>query len=611
MRSEHGSRIVRTLSKATWMSAVWLLAFLGSFLSLPISDGLQVAGVISLISGLLAYIIADSKVDLHYNSFTLLVGALWFVAGISVICSDVPFVSLIYFFFFSGFPLTFLIISRLDKTLVFSVIRCITFTLAVVSLIQFYSFPDMLKFGGAHWPLEDNNSLAVILGSGALMFIGESLKGGRWSYHYLVAAILTFAGVMTTGGVAVFFGFFAVLGGMVWLSKVSSYKPLILFLMGVLFLICTMTRSDMSVYHFVETWTRSIDIITDKALMERNTISGSRLFIWESAIEIFKNNIWFGTGIGTFFLYYPEFRHIEDDSAGIAAHNDLLQFAAEMGVFAPFLALIIVGSFARQAMQKIREIKNTEDRLNLLVPFSVFGLIIGHSLVNFNMYVLPSLMMVGAMLGACNDHFQQRKINSYFSKSLCKIICSGLLIVGLIPLWGCYVSEYYTGKATKALARENIQEFSDSLNLADIWGGGQNGRAVLVAAQFSSATNDHNRALILLDRAQSLNPQLVQIHVERARILSSNDLEKAVSEARHALRMDPGSLTARMMVSDILYQLNRSDEAYTILKLGLKGIMKSRNPAPFYHMLASRSLEMGDIETNKIVLSRLGKLHRQ
>lgn len=599
---------MNSIPKAALIPTLWLLSFLGSFLIFPVSDALQTAGVVTVLVSALGYVATMGQLPFKSSPLTILIGLLWAVAAVSVMCSHVPFVALTYFFFFSVFPVTFFLFSFENAMSILKPIRLIMLALAIGSLIQFYFMPQMLKAGGAHWPLEDNNSLAVLLASGALMFMGEALRGGKWVQHQIGAAAICFAGLMTTGGVAVFIGFFLVLGVFAFLVKPPTYKPVVWFLGAVVVLMLAMTTSDTSVYHFMGSWSTTVHVFADTGLTQSNSVSGSRLMIWESGIEIFKNHIWTGTGIGTFFLYYPEFRSLYDDSAGYAAHNDMIQFASEMGLFAPLLAMVIVGFVIWMTIQKLKTIVGLEERLNLLIPFAVFGLIVGHSLVNFNMYVLPTLMMVGLMLAILNGHFSRRDIAIKGNKTVREAICFIVVMAALIPLWGCYLSEYYTTKATDALANADIQGFSDQLNLADKWGAGQNGRAVLQAARFASATDHNERALELLDRAQSLNPQLVQVYMERARILSSTDPEKALAEAQKALRMDVGSLSVRMMTSDILEKLNKPDEAYTILKDGLVGAPRTRNPMLFYQMLAAKSLERADLEMNKEMLMRIRTL---
>jgi O-antigen ligase len=603
---EHGSLAVNILSKATLIPALWLLSFLGSFLLFPISDAVQTAAVVTLLVSLLGYAACTGAVTFKYSPLTILICLLWGVAAISVMFSAVPFISLTYFFFFSAFPLTFLVFSLEDSAKIWMPVRLMILALGVVNLIQFYFFPSMLKFGGAHWPLADNNSLAVILGAGALLFIGESLKGGRRTYHNIAAAVVLFAALMTTGGTAVFLGFFLVLAVFVFLARPVTYKPVGVFMSAVIVLMLAMTTSELSVYHFFGSWSDTVNVFFDKGIGEPNKVSGSRLFIWKAGINIFLAYPFLGTGIGTFFLYYPEFRNINEESAGYMAHNDFIQIASEMGIFAPLIALAIIGFLFYATGRRLR---GMDDRLNILIPFSVFGLIIGHSLVNFNMYVLPTLMLMGVLLATWNTQIASKEIVIGANKTLREGICFVIVMAMVVPLLGCYLSEYYTNKATEDIQQQNIQGFSDHLNLADKWSAGQNGRAVLQGARFAFATDHPDRALELLDRAQALNPRLVQIYVERAQILfSMHDAEKALVQAQEALRLDDASMPARLMVIDILEGMGRSDEAYTVMKAGLKGVMRSRDPITFYQKLAVKSLEHMDFETNNEVLVRLKRL---
>lgn len=593
------------ISKATAIPALWLLSFLGSFFLLPVSDAIQTAAVVTMLVSLLGYVVCTGTYKFAYTKLTVLIGLLWGLAAISVVCSEVPFISLTYFFFFSAFPLTFLLFSFTSAEHVSRVIHYIILTIGIGAIIQFYFMPQMLKANGTYWPLADNNSLAVILATGALLFIGEGLKAAKFARYHIVAAVILFAGVMTTGGVAVFLGFLLVLAVFTWLVKPASYKPVLWFVAGVLLLMIAMPRSDMSVYHFLGTWSSTLDIFLNKGLIEPNAVSGSRLIMWESACEIFKRHIVTGTGIGTFFLYYPEFRSLSDDSAGYMAHNDFIQIAAEMGVFAPLLALMIIG-FLIYGL--VKTIKQTEDRISLLLPFSAFGLMIGHSLVNFNLYVLPTLMLMGFFLADWNKHVSHKEIAIGGTKTMRECVSFIIVMIVLVPLWGCYLSEYYTSKTSDDLVKGNIQQFSDHLNLADRWSTGQNARAVLQAARFAAATEHPERALELLSRAEQINPRMVQVSVERARIYSATHPAKGLVEIQKALLMDKGSLSVRMTMADILDQLNRHDEAYAVLKEGLVAAPRTQSPIVFYKILAAKSLEHGDLDLNQDMLARIKRI---
>ena len=62
-----------------------------------------------------------------------------------------------------------------------------------------------------------------------------------------------------------------------------------------------------------------------------------RFHLWNSTWEMAKDHFWLGTGLATFFFFYPQYRNPEDSSDGFFSHMDPLQFWAETGVFAPIL----------------------------------------------------------------------------------------------------------------------------------------------------------------------------------------------------------------------------------------------------------------------------------
>lgn len=600
-------------TKAAIIPCLWLLSFLGAFLLLPVSDVLQTAAVVTLLTAITAYAVCTEQRPFKYNVLSFSILALWAVAANSVIWSEVKIISLTYFFFWSVFPVTFFLFSFGGGRILFKAMRWIILALGIFTLIQFYFMPHMLKFNGTHWPFEDNNSLAAMLAAGVILWFGEAMRevehGGRWHYQKTVASLLLFAALMTTGGVAVYVGLLLVLLVFVVLGRPVDKKPIWGFIAGALFLSLVMTTSEMSVHHFVNGGAQTTaNILLEKGIIENNSISGDRWEIWRSTIEIFKHYPWAGTGIGTFFLYYPEFRPITEASAGFQAHNDLLQFASEMGWMAPVITFIIVGFVIVRTIQFLRSKPSAEQRLNLLIPFAVFGLIIGHSLVNFNMYVFPTLMIVGLCLAVWNEQITGRSIMMTVSKTTREAVTFMAAMAVLIPLWGCALSEYYTHAAMRSLEAEQIQDFSSHLNLADKWGMGQNGKAVLQASRFAAATNNPETALNLLARAEHINPRLVGIYTDRAQLLAGRNQNTALNAAQRALQLDKASLTARMLVADILLKMHKDDESYQILKEGLQGPMRRTDIPEFYSVLAQRAVNVMDMQTSDEALRRLHQL---
>lgn len=555
----------------------------------------------------LGYLFCKERI-FSFNPLTLLVLALWALALASAVVSEIPFISLTYFFFFSAFPITYLIFQRADGERVLPFVRWMIAALSISSLVQFYFMPQMLKFGGAHWPLEDNNSLAIILAVGALMFLGESLRGKRFAKYDVAAAVICFAGVMTTGAVAVFLSFFLVMAVFVCLLKPDSYKSVFIFMAGVIVLMAVMTNSGLGFYHFFGQGVHNVGDFLEIDTNSENRISGGRYMIWASAIEIIKLHPLIGTGIGTFFLYYPEFRNMNEGSAGYMVHNDLIQMTSEMGFLAPLIAISMIFFVLIRVWHVLRMKMDKNERLDVLIPFAAFGLLVGYSLVNFNFYVFPTLMMIGLFLSILNTKFARREISLPQKNIVREAFAVLVVVIFLVPLWACSLSEYHTNQAMKALEREDVQAFSDHLNMAGQWGRGANGRAILQGAKFAALVNQEDRALELLGKAQAANPRLVGIYIERADILSRREnLEAALAEAQAALRLDVGSTPARMKVADVLEQMGKDDEAYFVLAAGLKGVMRLRDPRDYYHRLAALSLQRADIEVNKEVLKRLQK----
>ena len=137
-----------------------------------------------------------------------------------------------------------------------------------------------------------------------------------------------------------------------------------------------------------------------------DTIGGAQPLLWDrpalwtGAIEIAKNHFWTGTGIGTFYLYYPEVRGNDLYSAGRTAHSDPLQFWAEMGIFAPVLFYVIGGVALVLTVRALGRLPRGDlRRVHIVVPFCALGAFAAQAHVNFPFNSPPLLMMAGLLTG--------------------------------------------------------------------------------------------------------------------------------------------------------------------------------------------------------------------
>lgn len=120
--------------------------------------------------------------------------------------------------------------------------------------------------------------------------------------------------------------------------------------------------------------------------LEQDGSTSARLLLWKAAAEIARDHPLTGTGWGTFVVQYPAYRDLrENTTAGIYAHNDYLQLAAEGGAAA---LVLLLGIFSAQLLQLRRTLKSQPG----LHALEATGLLLGalalflHAGLNFIFY---------------------------------------------------------------------------------------------------------------------------------------------------------------------------------------------------------------------------------
>ncbi|MBR0903876.1 O-antigen ligase [Bradyrhizobium liaoningense] len=125
----------------------------------------------------------------------------------------------------------------------------------------------------------------------------------------------------------------------------------------------------------------------------------ARIATWRSTYEIISNNIWFGTGLGTFAWVFPAYRSSSVSMWGTwdAAHSTPLELAAELGL--P-LTIIISLAWISALVILARGLGGRRRRsLVSLISFSVSLLALLHSTFDFSLQVAGFSIVVFAFLG--------------------------------------------------------------------------------------------------------------------------------------------------------------------------------------------------------------------
>jgi O-antigen ligase len=127
---------------------------------------------------------------------------------------------------------------------------------------------------------------------------------------------------------------------------------------------------------------------------------GGRLDTYRSTLKMIGDHPWFGTGQGTFAWSYPAYRTDNISTWGIwdRAHSTPLEIAAEMGI--PLTAALCCW-WAGVIVALWRGIQTRRRDLSIpLVAFSVAGIALLHSAIDFSLQIPGFTIVVFALVGA-------------------------------------------------------------------------------------------------------------------------------------------------------------------------------------------------------------------
>lgn len=528
--------------------------------------------------------------------------AFWALAFASVFWSELPLVSLSAFCFFSALPLTlFVFILNPDEKqfkIIAAVAALVFAALSVWAVIQYCSGYSRLG-GQAHHPLGDPNALGGLFNLGLIPVIGWMLltPDRRQSIAAFILAALIFAGMLATGSRGAFFSLipalaiFAVFGWHYVRARIRMFGLLAL-VAAALFVASNYTgKYD---------WNTTAGRVAQTVMLENPDITNNRLNIWDGAIEVIKHHGLFGTGIGTFFLYYPEHRSPAEHVGASHAHSDPLEYWAEMGIasvvlFYGFLIAVLVRTW--RALKKLAPADPL--RIFVIAPVCALGAVVIQTHVSFNFYNLVILFGSGFLMAVwffvtqriLGDKTRQLEFDAATGQRTRRFALA-LPFAFIFFLFGSYMmSEHYVNAARDSLfADEDLQAFAHNLQTAHAWDHGLNFRTWLLASnipmgilQESRNTLDEKQRIELyeqaagqLARAEALNPRSASVLYYRAKLQSLAPAGAVTKEEtppedlyKRAITLDPLHLGARTALADIYEARGDNDAAMKVLDEGI------------------------------------------
>lgn len=131
----------------------------------------------------------------------------------------------------------------------------------------------------------------------------------------------------------------------------------------------------------------------------------TRLSLWKETMPLISEYRFFGCGLGGFESVFLKYQAVANNFKVEFAHNDYLQYLAELGIVGFSILAAILGGLLIQIFRKATEFGDERRRLLLVACVGAFVAILLHSFVDFNMYIPANGMTLAwiAGLGSANS----------------------------------------------------------------------------------------------------------------------------------------------------------------------------------------------------------------
>ena len=171
-----------------------------------------------------------------------------------------------------------------------------------------------------------------------------------------------------------------------------------------------------------------------------------RLGIWLNSIDLIKDHLIFGTGVGNWMIYYPKYQNqrafdpdVSHNQYHINAHNDYIEFVAELGLVGTIFMLAMLAGLLYVFFRFI--LVDQSRRVFFLVAAFVASLCgLGfNAMFAFPLQQPPTIAFVTAFLGCiavlyhCNEEPSEKRVyhlalNPKVLRASCVVIVLGGLI---------------------------------------------------------------------------------------------------------------------------------------------------------------------------------------
>lgn len=644
----HAISLTRLVSSPVVPASIWIAAFICALYPVNAYQLEWYLGAVLLVFAY-GYVMLSRTMQtgwtLAKSPVLILGGLFWLLVIASVFWSDIKPVSLIALCLFSAMPITFFagVIGRDEGFLkkIGCMLGVVFAVLCLWAVFQFF-FLNNYFLGQARHPLADPSSLGALFSLALFGSLYRVLRGepGRGRVIAVILCILLVWGIMATASRGPVFAFIPgaiVLCVLLWRQVRAQAKMILLIAAcGAVFYGLTLTNIQKR----VDLGQRLFDTVT----MGVDDVTNNRIDIWSATVDMIKDRPVLGTGIGTYFLYYPEYRRTSDESGTFLAHNDPLQFWAELGILGPLLFYAFGIAAALRTFAALKNMKEdgrpqvTQDRVLTVTLFAGLVSMVVQSHVSFSHYNLSILMLAGLMLAlwfliTARYMPEEKEATAAMPRTVSGPVNRLVLVLPFVMagwlLSRIIVGEIYAGKASQSLFKEQIFDFQHNINMAGSVSHGLNFRAYLLAVNVPMSILDfkkdsasaEEKDLLLqqirgyMDIVLSINPRSADAHYYLGAVQKYIDKDKLPADMtspeeyfRTALRLDPLHIGARLALLDLLKKQGRPpQDQIALMEEGMPYVYISPLAENFYGEMARLYLESGKVKKAQETLITMKK----
>lgn len=559
----------------------------------------------------------------------------WLLALASVFWSEVKTVSLIAFCFFTAMPLTFFVGVMAGREDFFKkvgyALAAVFAVMSVWAVVQFF-FLNAYFNGQAQHPMGDPSSLGALFSLALFCSLGwiVGAEGRKTRLCAIVLSTLLVCGILSTAARGPVFAFvpgIVLFALFLWPQIKANKKAFLAVLLGGLACYGAMQTGIQKKY---DMGARLFGTVT----MQMGDITNNRTKVWASSIDMIKEHPFFGTGIGTFSLYFPEYRRADHADGALTAHSDPLQFWVEMGVMGSFLFYAFAISAALRSFDALKVLKEgkAKERIAVVTVFAALTAMVVHSHVSFNHYNLSILMLTGLLLAvwfhltgrATGEAPRVLAMPPTVSAGMNKALLALPFVITSWLICTLLAGEYFVNRARGHLFEDKMFEFADDINRANAVSQGLNFRAFLLAVNVPMSILEYNKDRMTDEQKKdlyeqvrgdmniviALNPRMSSAYYYLARVQSlvpASFIAKGTPSQedyyKKALRLEPLNLGARMELFNLAKQKGAGlDEQLAILEPGLNFIYTVPAAEAYYNQVTQIYLETGNYgKTNEIL----------